>query len=61
MANLVQDEPQSELKYSVDKWIAYIETDGPPEADMGHLPAEGVQALYAIAKGKGRTAKGQIN
>ena len=58
-ANLVQDEPQSGVEYSIDDWIADIETEGPPDADMGNLPAEGLQALYAIAKGKGRTPKGQ--
>ena len=47
------------MEYSIGEWIAYIEAEGPPEAEMGNLPAEGLQALYAIAKGKGRTAKGQ--
>ena len=58
-ANLLQDETQRELEHSVDEWTAYIEAENPPEAEMGNLPAEGLQALYAIAKGKGRTAKGQ--
>ena len=58
-ANLLQDEPQSEIEHSVKDWIAYIETEGPPDADMGNLPAKGLQALYAITKGKGRTPKGQ--
>ena len=58
-ANLLQDEPQRELEYSVDEWIAYNKTEGPTRAEISNLPAEGFQALYAIAKGKGRTAEGQ--
>ena len=29
-ANLLQDETQRELEYSVDEWIAYMEAEGPP-------------------------------
>ena len=30
-ANLLQDETQRELEYSVEEWIAYIKAEGPPE------------------------------
>ena len=71
-ANLIDDnaprpvevEPQEEQKFSTDQWIAWLQDEeGKQHIASGlPLPAEGMDALYAVVqkgKGKGGSPKGK--